>query len=133
MIDRDDPRQAPGVDGGSAHRGRVRRRIRYRREPANGCNVRQQQAPERLVIDVTINGGNVTPTNAELQAKTKQPIIVRVNSDAADQLHVHSNPEHSFTVEPRPGQSFQFSVDVPGRVEVELHELSKTIATVQVR
>ena len=40
--------------------------------------------------------------------------MIRVNSDAADELHVHSVPEHTFDVEPRPGQSFQFSVDVPG-------------------
>jgi hypothetical protein len=92
-----------------------------------------QHAPERLVIDVIVEGDNVTPTNAELRAKTKQPIIIRINSDTADQLHVHSNPEHNFTVEPRSGQSFQFTVDVPGQVEVELHELSRTVATIHVR
>ena len=86
-----------------------------------------------MVIDVTIAGGNVTPTNAQFEAKTKQPIVIRVNSDAADQLHVHSVPEHTFNVEPRAGQSFQFSVDVPGRVEVELHQLNRTIATIAVQ
>jgi hypothetical protein len=29
-------------------------------------------------------------------------------------------------------QSFQFTVDVPGKVDVELHKLSKTIATIAV-
>lgn len=93
----------------------------------------QQQAPNRLVIDVTIKAGEVTPTNASLQSKVKEPIVVRVNSDAADELHVHSTPDHTFKIEPRAGQQFQFTVDVPGTVEIELHHLNRTIASVQVQ
>jgi hypothetical protein len=93
----------------------------------------EQAPPTRLVVDVTIKGGNVTPTNEQLQAGVKEQIVVRVNSDAADELHVHSTPEHSFNVEAKPNQSFQFSVDVPGKVDIELHKLNKTIATIQVQ
>jgi PBP1b-binding outer membrane lipoprotein LpoB len=93
----------------------------------------QQEPPTRLVIDVTIKGGEVTPTNAQFDAKAKEPIVVRVNSDVADQLHVHSNPEHTFDIEPKNGQSFQFTVDVPGNVDIELHQLNRTVATVTVR
>jgi surface antigen len=93
----------------------------------------QQAPPNRLVVQVTIKGGQVTPTNAQLQSSVGEPIVVQVNSDAADQLHVHSNPEHTFDVEPKAGQSFQFTVDMPGKVDVELHELNRTIATIQVQ
>jgi hypothetical protein len=93
----------------------------------------QQAPPTRLVIDVTIKGREVTPTNAQYQSAAKEPIIVRVNSDVADQLHVHSNPEHTFNVEAKNGQSFQFTADVPGKVDIELHQLKKTIATVTVQ
>ncbi|MDT5195013.1 MAG: hypothetical protein QOH20_1767 [Mycobacterium sp.] len=93
----------------------------------------QQEPPTRLVIDVTIKGGEVTPTNAQFDAKAKEPIVVRVNSDVADQLHVHSNPEHTFDIEPKIGQSFQFTVDVPGNVDIELHQLNRTVATVTVQ
>jgi hypothetical protein len=93
----------------------------------------QQEPPARLVIDVTIKGGEVTPTNARFDANAKQPIVVRVNSDVADQLHVHSNPEHAFDIEPKSGQSFQFTVDVPGNVDIELHQLNRTVATVTVQ
>lgn len=92
-----------------------------------------QAPPEQLVIDVTIEGGAVTPTNEQLQAEVNEPIVIRVDSDAADELHVHSTPEHSFDVEVRPAQSFQFTVTVPGRVDVELHDLRTTVATIQVR
>ena len=88
---------------------------------------------DRLLIDVTIKGGEVNPTNAALEAKVNEPIVVRVNSDAADELHVHSSPEHTFKIEAKPAQQFQFTVDVPGKVDIELHQLGKTVATVQVQ
>lgn len=93
----------------------------------------QQRPADRLTIDISIEGGNVTPTNARLQGKPGEPIVLRVNSDAADELHVHSVPEHTFRVEPKPGQMFQFTVDVPGNVDVELHDLNRVIASVQVQ
>lgn len=92
-----------------------------------------QAPPARLVVDVTIKHGEVTPTNAQLRATVKQPIVIRVDSDSTDELHVHSTPEHNFDIGVGPGQSFQFTADVPGRVDVELHKLDKTIATIQVQ
>jgi ABC-type Fe3+-hydroxamate transport system substrate-binding protein len=100
----------------------------------NPTDMQNNQAPpDRLVIGVTIKGAEVNPTNAQLQAKTKQQIVVKVDSDVADELHVHSTPEHTFKVEAKPAQQFQFSVDVPGNVDIELHHLNKTIATVHVQ
>src|SRR5690349_3739730 len=93
----------------------------------------QQAPPDRLVVDVKIAGGNVTPTNAQLEASVNEPIVFKVDSDAVDELHVHSNPEHSYKIEAKPGQSFQFTVAVPGKVDVELHELNKTVATITVQ
>jgi sporulation-control protein spo0M len=93
----------------------------------------EQAAPERLQIDVQIKGGEVTPTNQQLDAKVNQPIVVKVNSDVADELHVHSTPDHTFKIEAKPMQQFQFTVAVPGNVDIELHQLGKTVATVQVQ
>ena len=102
-----------------------------------GCggsqNAQNQPQAAPLVVDVTIAKGQVTPANAALQAKVHQPITLRVTSDAADELHVHSTPDHKFQVAAAPNQTFQFSVDVPGNVEVELHHLDRTIATIQVQ
>ena len=92
-----------------------------------------QAPPNRLEIDVDIKGGDVTPTNQQMNAGLKEQIIIRVNSDAADELHVHSTPEHKFNIEAKPMQIFQFTVDVPGKVDVELHHLNKTIATITVQ
>jgi hypothetical protein len=86
-----------------------------------------------LSVDVTIAHGEVTPSNATLHATVHQPITLHVTSDAADELHVHSVPDHKFEVAAAANQTFQFSVDVPGNVDVELHHLDRTVATIQVR
>jgi hypothetical protein len=86
-----------------------------------------------LVFDVTIANGQVNPTNPVLQAKVGQPIAVHITSDATDELHVHSVPDKEFAVAAAPNQTFQFTVNVPGDVEVELHHLDRTVATIQVR
>lgn len=102
----------------------------------SGASKSQSQgaSPESgLDITVTIAKGQVTPTNATLQAKVHQPVTLKVTSDATDELHVHSVPDHKFEVAAAPNQTFQFSVDVPGNVEVELHHLDRTIATIQVQ
>jgi heme/copper-type cytochrome/quinol oxidase subunit 2 len=86
-----------------------------------------------LVVDITIAKGQVTPSNARLAAKVSQPITLHVTSDSADELHVHSVPDHKFQVAAVADQTFQFTVDVPGNVDVELHHLDRTVATIQVR
>lgn len=97
------------------------------------CGGSPESPASGLVVDVAIAKGQVTPTNAVLQARVHQPITLRVSSDATDELHVHSTPDHKFPVAAAPNQTFQFSVDVPGNVEVELHHLDRTIATIQVQ
>jgi hypothetical protein len=92
-----------------------------------------QAPPDRLNIYVSITGDRVTPVNDQLHAAVGEQIIIKVSSDTADELHVHSNPEHTFEVKPGPPQTFQFTVAVPGRVDVELHEANKTVATIAVQ
>ncbi|CAN7672980.1 hypothetical protein [Mycolicibacterium frederiksbergense] len=93
----------------------------------------QQAPPARVVIDVTIKDGQATPVNQQVQAAVKQPVIIRVTSDAEDELHVHASPEHTFAVKPESLQSFQFAVEVPGKVDVELHDLNRVVATITVQ
>lgn len=84
------------------------------------------------VLDVTIAAGKATPANAAIPAKVGQPITVHVTSDAADELHVHSTPDHEFTIAAAPNQTFTFTINDPGKVEVELHHLDQTVATIDV-
>jgi ABC-type phosphate transport system substrate-binding protein len=89
--------------------------------------------PQSLNIDIRISGGNVTPTNAEWTARVNETITLHVTSDTVDQFHVHSVPEHEFVVTDVGNQEFQFTVDVPGNVEVELHKLDRTVGTIHVQ
>lgn len=89
--------------------------------------------PTDVVLNIRISDGKVTPTNAHWAAKIGEPITLKVDSDVADEIHVHSVPDHSFEVKAEPGQTFQFTVDVPGNVEIELHRLDRTVGTLQVR
>ena len=91
------------------------------------------QVANATVVDITIAGGVVTPSNGQVQGEVGKPIVLKVGSDVPDSLHVHSVPEHTFQVEPRPEQEFEFTVDVPGQVYIELHDLNRTVVTIQVR
>jgi len=92
----------------------------------------QPETSPQTVIDITIADGTVTPTNAQAQAVAGRPIVLEVSSDETDELHVHSVPEHSFDVAAQPDQRFEFTVEVPGRVDVELHDLHRTVVTIEV-
>lgn len=90
---------------------------------------------EPVIVDITIADGEVAPIGEEVQATVGQSIQLLVDSDAADELHVHSQPEHEFDVEADPGtdQVFDFTVEIPGQVDVESHETGDTIVTLVVR
>ncbi|MGK8488190.1 hypothetical protein [Nocardia asiatica] len=89
--------------------------------------------PDTLVVAVRIAGGSVSPADVRLETRVGRPIELVVDSDTDDELHVHAAPEHTFAVAPGAGQRFRFTVNVPGRVEIELHHARRTVATLLVR
>lgn len=93
----------------------------------------QQAPPPRLVIDATIRGGQVIPVDKQFKATVNETIVVRISSDAADELQVDSKPEHKFAVAAKPNQSFQFPAATAEKFDIKLRTLNKTIATVDVQ
>lgn len=89
--------------------------------------------PGPVVLDVTMIDGEVTPRGARVQLKVGQPLTLSVHSDSADELHVHTDPEQEFVVKANSNQRFTFTVDRPGKVAVEVHDLDVVIAEVLVR
>ncbi|MFI2283600.1 hypothetical protein [Nocardia beijingensis] len=89
--------------------------------------------PDSLVVAVRIAAASVSPADVRLETRVGRPIEVVVDSDADDELHVHATPQHTFAIAPGTGQRFRFTVDVPGRVEIELHHAGRTVATLLVR
>ncbi|WP_327151255.1 hypothetical protein [Nocardia sp. NBC_01329] len=88
---------------------------------------------ESVIVPVRIADGAVTPADARFEARVGQPIEIVVDSDTDDELHVHAEPDHTFAVTPGTGERFRFTVEVPGRVEIELHHAGHTVATLLVR
>ena len=84
-------------------------------------------------VEITIEGGEVDPAGDRVEVGAGQPVELAVSSDAPDELHVHSDPEHEFEVEEGEGQVFRFRIDRPGVYEVESHELEVTVVQLEVR
>ena len=88
---------------------------------------------DAVVIDITIRDGEVTPAGEQVEATVGEPIELRVDSDAPDEVHVHSSPEQEFAVAAKANQVFELTVEHPGQVEVETHETGVVIAELVVR
>lgn len=104
-------------------------------EPAGSgaTDASASQGVASVIVPVRIAGGTVTPADARFEARVGQPIEIVVDSDTEDELHVHAEPDHTFAITPGTGRRFRFTVDVPGRVEIELHHAGHTVATLLVR
>lgn len=88
--------------------------------------------PAGPVVEVTINGENVSPKGDRIDAKVGEPVTFIVTSDRAGGLHVHSSPEQ--TPEFKKGTTtIAVTVDKPGLVDVEEHESDALIAQLEVR
>jgi hypothetical protein len=99
---------------------------------APGSSSKAEQQP--VDIHVTITDGEVTPAGERVDVKLGQPIRLVVDSDAADELHVHSTPEHEFEVPAGAhGKVYEFTLNQPGVVEVELHELGQVVVSIAAR
>jgi plastocyanin len=94
-----------------------------------------QTAPAKPVtIDVQIENGQVTPSGERVDVQVGQTVRFVVDSDTADEIHVHSVPEHSFRFGPGTrDREFEFKVTRPGVVEAELHELGDVTVTIAAR
>lgn len=86
-----------------------------------------------VTVEVTIRKGEITPAGQRANATAEQPIVLRVTSDQADEIHVHAQPEHEFHVKPNQPQTFRFTLNRPGVYEVESHETETLILSVAVR
>ena len=93
----------------------------------------EPQPDDGVRIDIALEDGSITPTGDRVEVEAGEPVTLHVDSDTNDEIHVHSDPEHEFEVGPGPDQSFTFTVDVPGRVDVESHATDRTIVQLLVR
>lgn len=85
-------------------------------------------------VDVTveISDGDTDPSGAVIRVDQGEDITLHITSDIDDEIHVHSEPDHSFPVTPGQETVETFSIDTPGTYEMESHHLEKVIAKIEV-
>ncbi|QWC84066.1 hypothetical protein KLP28_10640 [Nocardioidaceae bacterium] len=89
------------------------------------------EAFEAPVLTVQVRDDRVRPNSAELDLKRGSELTIRVDTDRAIELHVHSSPEQYLDFEPgRSSQTVTF--ERAGVVEIEEHESGQVLAQVTV-
>ena len=83
-------------------------------------------------IEVTFRGDSVTPSGERVEVAAGKPVELVVTADAPGEIHVHSSPEQE--LEYHAGTTtLELTIDQPGVVDVESHDLEKTIVQLEVR
>lgn len=84
-----------------------------------------------VTIEVTFQDGTVTPSGETVEVGTGEPVELRITADEAGEIHVHSNPEQELAYDA--GDSTQtITIDTPGTVDVESHDLDQVIVQLHV-
>ncbi|CAN5794274.1 hypothetical protein BH20ACT6_BH20ACT6_16000 [soil metagenome] len=89
---------------------------------------------DAVVVDIVVAGGDVTPAGKQVEVRVGQRVELRVDSDAADELHVHSAPEEQeFEVRAAANQTFELVPEQPGQFDIELHQSGTLVAQLVAR
>ena len=84
------------------------------------------------MVDVTFKGDSVTPNGERIDAKVGEPITLNIDAETAGELHVHSTPEQEIAYDAGTS-THQVTIDQPGIVDIESHDLEKVVVQVEVR
>jgi hypothetical protein len=92
-----------------------------------------EPADDAVVVDIAIRDGKVTPQGDRVDVKVGRKVTLHITSDAHETIHVHSEPEREFEVRDGDDVEKSFTIDVPGQIAVEAHDLDATIVQLVVR
>lgn len=99
---------------------------------ACGEDDQKTSTDEAVVIDITIDGGEVDPSGDRVDVGAGQPVDLVVTADEAGTLHIHSDPEQELAFDAGT-KTFPIQIDRPGVVAIESHELDQVIVQLEVR
>jgi len=83
-------------------------------------------------VVITIEDDTTDPSGGVVRVDEGEDITLRVTSDVDDEIHVHSEPDHSIPVTAGQETVETFSIDSPGTFEMESHRLETVIAKIEV-
>lgn len=84
-----------------------------------------------LTIDITFENGTVDPSGDRVEVDVDQPVELVVEADTAGEIHVHSEPEQEFEYDAGT-TTLPLTIDKPGVVDVESHDLDQVIVQLEV-
>ena len=87
---------------------------------------------EGTTIDITFKGNTVDPDGVERKVHAGEPFTLHIMADQPGELHIHSSPEQEL-VYPAGTTDKTLTIDQPGIVEVESHDLHQLIVQLEVR
>jgi heme/copper-type cytochrome/quinol oxidase subunit 2 len=84
------------------------------------------------LIEIRVIGDQVETAERRVTVATGEKVRIRVQSDVADEVHVHS---YDLKKDVAPGKPavIEFTADVPGSFEVELEEAHRKLIDLQVQ
>lgn len=83
-------------------------------------------------LDITFKGDTVTPEGVTVKVEAGKPLKLHIVADKPGELHVHSSPEQEIEYEAGTTEK-TLTLDQPGVVEMESHNLDKLVAQLEVR
>jgi len=86
---------------------------------------------QATTVKVDIEGESVHPNGELVELGVGEPLVIEVEADHAGELHVHSSPEQELAYD-KGHTTLRLTIDKPGVVDVESHDLDKTIVQLQV-
>ena len=81
-------------------------------------------------IKITFDGDSVEPNGERVKVDVDQPIVLEITADEPGEIHVHSTPEQEIAYDAGTSEH-TLTIDTPGVVDVESHDLEKTIVQLQ--
>jgi plastocyanin len=82
-------------------------------------------------INIEFSDGSVTPKGERVEVKAGEPVELVVKADEPGELHVHSTPEQE--LEYGAGTTtLKLTIDQPGVVDVEAHDLEVVVVQLEV-
>jgi hypothetical protein len=108
-------------------------------EPTVGTEQATSAAPSAApqtetghVIALAVTAGTVSGETGRVVVELGSEVRIEVTADTTDEVHVHG---YDLTVDTVPGQpvTVEFTADIPGVFEVELHESELLLTRLQVQ
>lgn len=91
-------------------------------------------ASDGVTVDIDVAAdGKVTPQGRRVDVKRGEKVTLHITAKAAEEIHVHSDPEHEYEVKAGDDVSESFTIDTPGQVAVEAHHADTVIVQLVVR